>query len=194
MAENYFFNRLDRYFVRSVGEPTRIDPPEWGYGDVKAITVTFVDPTPKGRVEVVTSLSAVQVAIGTPGSAPITTATATTPSAAFAYPITIPLNVAGVNTFLGSELRKAATLEFMVTDSVGPNRYRSTLYIFQQLNTGAVADTAPGDSALGVQQARGIYVPQDGVAGASRVLRSPSGYRVLEYYGDDKQMHYDPID
>lgn len=194
MAETYFFNRRDRYFVRSVEEPTRVDPPEWAFGDVKSIAVTFLDPTSRGRSEVVTSLTGVQIGIGTPGSTVVTSATAGTPSASFAYPFTIALNLTAVNNFLGSELRKQATLEFRVSDATGPNRYRATIFLLQQLLSDAVVDPAPPELALGQNQARGIYVAQDGVAGASRILRSPSGYRVLEYYGDDKQMHYDPLD
>lgn len=194
MAESYFFNRKERFFVRSVEEPTRIDPPEWGYGDVKAITVTFVDPLPRGRVSVVVDPVSVQLGIGTPGGSVLTSATASTPSSASAYPFTVPLNIAAINTFLGSDTRKQTTLEFLITDSTGPNHYPTALFIRQQLLSTSVVDPAPPAVGISVETASGLFVPKSGVAGEARILRSPLGYRVLEYYGDDKQMHWDPID
>lgn len=193
MAENYFFNRRDRYFVRSVEEPVRIDPPEWGYGDVKAITVTFLDPTPRGRAEVVTSLTGVQLGIGTPGGTVLTSATAGAASASYAYPFTVALNLSAVNTFLGSELRRSTTLEFRVSDTTGPNRYRGSIFLLQQLLSDAVADPAPPEVALSRNEAAGVYVPKEWPEGMFMVATATGGRRFSIYPHPDGRFQFDEI-
>jgi|GEM_PF-6147957 len=193
MAEHYVFNRMDGVFVKSVSEPTPVDPPEWARGDVKSITVTFVDPLPRGRVSVVTSIVGAQLGLGTPGGTVLTSATAGTVDASFAYPFTVSLNLAAIGTFLGSELRKSTTIEFRVSDSTGPNRYHGTVILLQQLLSDTVADPAPPEVALTRNEAAGIYTPKEWPAGMRQIMTTDSGRRFLVYPHDDGRFQFDEI-
>lgn len=193
MPENYFFNRRERFFVKSVEEPTRIDPPEWGFGDVKAITLTFVDPISRGRVQVVTSITSAQLAIGTPGGTVLTSATASGVDASFAHAFTVPLNIAAIDTFLGSDLKKPTTIEFRVSDSTGPNRHQGAVVLIQQLISDTIVDPSPPEVALGRNEAAGIYTPKEWPAGMRQIVTTDSGRRFMVYPHDDGRFQFDEI-
>jgi hypothetical protein len=152
--------------------------------------VTFVDPTPKGKVEVVVTPLSVQLGIGTPGGTILTSATSTGASAAYAYSFTVPLNIAAINTFLGTDTRKQTTLEFLATDSTGPNHYQTALVLRQQLLSTAVVDPSPPAVGISLETASGVFVPKEWPAGMVMVAVSQSGRRFAISVHDDGRFEF----
>jgi hypothetical protein len=172
MADSHVFNLTTGKWLRSSTDPTPIDPPAWAYGDTRSVEITFVRSGEGARVSVVQSLVSAQLILGSPGSV-LTSATAGTPTAAFAYPFTVVMGAA-VNTFLGQATSKYTTIEFKLTDAVGAARYHGSLKVLQQVGSDALADPVTGDTALGFNQAQGIYISKEPDSGTRMIWTDES--------------------
>lgn len=155
----WVFNISTESFIRSVSNPASINPPSLVYGDTPTLLVTFVKngATP-GTVEVITSATAVRVAVGTLGSA-ATTATATGPDANGAYTVVLPMGVAGILTILGTAAEANTNIEFKLGSPV--TSYQSKVKVKALLDAGTVDPTPPPDVSLGTAAAKGMFILKD---------------------------------
>jgi hypothetical protein len=196
MAEDYYFDLTNNEWIESIEnpEPLRTGYPEWGAGDVREATVTFVR---RNGISVIVeqSLTAAQIGVaGTLGGAVLTSATAGTPSAAWAYPFTINFAVAAVTSFIGTTEDKTGHLEFRLSTTAGPKRHRTRVRMMAQVLSDAVADPIAPEVALTRNEAAGIYLSKDGAAGEFKKWTSPDGtITKIQYLGNDGQMHFDDV-
>lgn len=160
-----FFELTNSVFVQSVDSPNQINPPLFYADDVKPIKLKLLRRLTAQTVEVVdlTGVS-VQVAIGTPATAPtvFTSATAGTVDGEGFLPITLPFNVAAVQTALGTSREINATMEFRVVTGATPQRYQVSVPIRQRLITGTTQDPAPPLIATSIEEVLSLCVPRDG--------------------------------
>lgn len=196
-----FFELTNSVFVQSVAAPNQINPPLFYADDVKPIKLKLLRRTSASAVEVVdvTGVS-VQVAIGTPAAAPtvFTSATAGTVDGDGFLPITLPFNVAAVQTALGTALQISATMEFRVVTGATPQRYQVSVPIRQRLITGTTQDPAPPLIATSIEEVLSLCVPRDGSNSSypchSFILLdeddSTKQYRVVVRAG---QLHCEPL-
>lgn len=195
MAEEYTFNLTTKRWIESYSNPEPLSTgfPIWGYGDTRSINVTFV--TQNGiDVQVVTSLLSARLGIASAaGATVLTSATAGTPSAAWAFPFTVDMAQSGINTFLGSLTERMAVLEFRLADVIGPRRYQTQVKILQQVLSDTASDPIAPEVALTRNEAAGIYVPKEWPAGMRQIVTTDSGRQFINYPGDDGQWHLDPI-
>lgn len=192
MAEKYYCNISTGRWIRSPDDPVDVKAPSWGYGDVKSIGVTFCENAPGRAVTVVSRFTSAQLGVGTIGSAAITSATAGSPTSN-EFPFTVPLNLAAVLSYLGGSASRGATIEFLLSDATGPNRYHFDLTIKGQILTGSTQDPTPPEVAVGRNEAAALYVPKVGVAGGGFTLKNSAGEEFFVYMGDDRQLHADPV-
>ncbi len=192
MSDAYTFDLDRKQWIESFDNPVPLKTffPVWGYGDVRAITVTFVRRA-GNSVTVEQSLVSAQLGIGTPGGTVLTTATAGTPSAAFAYPFSVNMAQAAVNTYLGSALSKKAPLEFRLSDATGPQRYQTQVTILQQLISDSVSDPIAPEVALTRNEASGIYVPKEWPAGMRMIVTDEATGERLAMYVNNRQVQFD---
>lgn len=160
-----FFELTNSVFVQSVASPNTINSPLFYADDVKPILLKLVRRVSPQSVEVVdlTGVS-VQVAIGTPASAPtvFTSATAGAVDGSGFLPISLPFNVAAVQTALGTALEISATMEFRVVFGATPQRYQVKVPVRQRLITGTTQDPAPPQIATTIDEVLALCVPRDG--------------------------------
>ena len=160
-----FFELTSSVFVQSVESPNQINPPVFYNDDVKPILLKLVRRISPQAVEVVdlTGVS-VQVAIGTlaPVLTVYTSATAGSVDGDGFLPITLPFNVAAVQTALGTNLQISATMEFRVLTGATPQRYQVSVPVKQRLITGTTQDPAPPLISTTLQEVMSLMVPRDG--------------------------------
>ena len=160
-----FFELTSSVFVQSVESPNQINPPVFYNDDVKPILLKLVRRISPQAVEVVdlTGVS-VQVAIGTlaPVLTVYTSATAGSVDGDGFLPITLPFNVAAVQTALGTNLQISATMEFRVLTGATPQRYQVSVPVKQRLITGTTQDPAPPLIGTTIQEVLALMVPRDG--------------------------------
>lgn len=160
-----FFELTNSVFLQSVESPNQINPPLFYADDVKPIKLKLVRRINAQSVEVVdvTGVS-VQVAIGVPAAGPTvyTSATAGTVDGEGFLPITLPFNVAAVQTALGTALEISATMEFRVLFGATPQRYQVKVPLRQRLITGTTQDPAPPQIATTIDEVLSLCVPRDG--------------------------------
>lgn len=165
MPAELFFELTNSVFVQSVESPNQIAGPVFYADDVKPILLKILRRTSPGGVEVVdlTGIT-VQIAIGAPASSPTvyTSATSGTVDASGFLPISLPLNVAAVQTALGTAGAINPTMEFRVVGADGPERYQTSCTLRQRLITGTLADPAAPLIATSLEEVRAIMVPRDG--------------------------------
>ena len=164
MATELVFDITNQQFLQSVTQPAVINTPLWFYGEVKHLSIKFVRRTAANTVTVVSGTGvAMQMALGNlTGPTVYTSATA---SAAVDdwFAVTLQLNVAGVQSALGSNIRISAVVEFQLTSVASePEKYQSTINISQRLISTSLVDPPAGDAAIGGAEARTLFVPRDG--------------------------------
>ncbi len=160
-----FFELTRAVFVQSVESPSQIDGPVFFADDVKSILLKLVRRISADSVEVVNlSGVVVQMALGTPAASPtvITSATSSAVDANGFLPISLPMNVSGVQTALSTNLTISPTLEFRVTTGSDPQRYQTTCTIKQRLITGTLQDPAAPLVATSLDEVMSLVVPRDG--------------------------------
>lgn len=164
-ATELFFDLTNQYFVQAVATPNQINGPIFYADDVKPILLKLVRRTSPAAVEVVdlTGITA-QVGLGTPSSSPtvITSATSGSVNGDGFLEITLPFNVAGVQTALGVLPQITPTFEIRVIDGATPNRYQTGCTLKQRLLTGALVDIAAPDVATSLAEVLSVCVPRDG--------------------------------
>ena len=160
-----FFELTNSVFVQSVEAPNQIAAPVLYADDLKPILLKFLRRISPTEVEVVglTGVTA-QMAIGTPAGTPtvITSATSGIVDANGFLPISLPLNIAAVQTALGTSREIQSTVEFRVIFGSNPQRFQTTITVRQRLITGTLADPAPPAVALSLEEANSLFVPRDG--------------------------------
>lgn len=160
-----FFELTNSVFVQSVESPNQINAPLFYADDVKPIKLKLLRRINAQEVEVVdvTGVS-VQVAVGVAASAPMvyTSATAGAVDGEGFLPITLPFNVAAVQTALGTALEIQATMEFRVLFGATPQRYQVKVPVRQRLITGTTQDPAPPQIAATIDEVLALCVPRDG--------------------------------
>lgn len=196
-----YFELTNSVFVQSVDSPNQINPPLFYADDVKPILLKLVRRLTAQQVEVIdlTGVS-VQVAIGTPAAAPtvFTSATAGSVDGDGFLPITLPFNVAAVQTALGTSLEISATMEFRVLTGSTPQRYQVKVPVRQRLITGTTQDPAPPLIATSIEEVLALCVPRDGSNStnpcASYILLDEDDatkqYRIVIRAGE---MHVEPL-
>lgn len=171
MADELYFDITNEEFVQSVESPNHIKGPTWYNDDVRPILLKLLRRDSPSAVSVVDLTGVtVQMALGVPAASPspITSATSTGVDGNGFLVFSLPLNVAAVATYLGSELEKTPYVEFRVVSASDPNRYQTKCTLRQRLITGALADPAPPAIATSLQEVMQLAVPRDGtLAGQS---------------------------
>ena len=163
--ERLTFDITNQRFVLSVSQPVFITAPEWYVGDVRSIQIQFVRRTSGQAVEVVSGSGiTLQVALGSPGVTPTvyTSATAGVADSSHTFTVSLPLNVAGVVTAIGSSASISAQLEFKSTDGASPMRYRTTVTIKQNVISATLTDPTPSPVAISSAEAYSAFVLRDG--------------------------------
>lgn len=160
-----FFDINNSQFVQSVDAPNTIASPVFYADDIKSILLKLVARTSPSQVSVVdqTGLT-VQIAIGTPAAVPtvVTSATSGSIDANGFLPISLPLNVAAVQTALGSATQVSLTMEFRVVSGANPQRYQTSCSVRQRLITGTLQDPAAPGVATSLTEVLALCVPRDG--------------------------------
>lgn len=188
------FNVTREIWVRSASEPSQVLPPKWYSGDVRSIKVQFVRDEPSGKVSVVTDIVSVQVGVGTPGTASLTSATSGVADSAYFYSIDLPFPKSATETFIGSTGERSTTLEFRTSSATGDQRYQTQVTLKKQLLSGTDADPSATDSPLGTLTAANLYVTKAAIAGEIKYWMSADGLKQkIQYLGNDGLMHYDDI-
>ena len=161
-----YFNITSQSFIASVDQPSPINTPTWYADDTKHLLIQFVQSESAGAVSVVPGTGiTLTVAIGAPGSSPTvdTSATAGAADATDTFTVDLPMNVAGVQTALGSSTSVQRTIEFRTVDGSGASqRYSAKINIAQRLITGTLVDVAPPLTALSGQEAIATLIPRNG--------------------------------
>jgi len=160
-----FFEIKGSVFVQSVEQPNQINNPVFYADDVKPILLKLVSRISATTVEVVdlTGIT-VQMALGTPAAVPtvFTSATSSTVDGNGFLPISLPLNVAAVQTALGTNLSINPTLEFRIVSGATPERYQTSCTLKQRLITGTLADPDAPAIATSLAEVMSLMVPRDG--------------------------------
>jgi hypothetical protein len=190
----WVYNISTNSFVAGIADGTPINPPSLVSGDTPTILVTFVKNSRAGGIEVVTSATAVRIAIGPIGGAVATSATATGPNSDNAYTISLPMGVAGITTLLNGSSRVQTDIEFKIGSPF--TSYQSRVSVNGLLDAGATSPTPPADVSLGTNQALGMFQLRDDSSNGNtnptqRISRSsgPLGKLFLETMDDSGQWH-----
>jgi hypothetical protein len=201
MADELYFDITNEYFVQSVDSPNQIKGPTWYADDVRPILLKLVKRDSPSSVSVVDLTGVtVQIAIGSPAAVPTvyTSATSSVADGNGFLPISLPLNVAAVQTALGSLGEINPTLEIRVVSSSTPNRYQTRCTLRQRLITGTLADPAAPLIATTLQEVMALCVPRNGaLAGqlCSSFIMVDDNDNTKVYRGvlRDGEMHWEQI-
>ena len=160
-----FFELTNSVFVQSVETPNQIAAPLFYNDDIKPILLKLLRRISPEEVEVVDLTGVtVQIAIGSVGATPTvyTSATSGILDANGFLPISLPFNVAGVVTALGSAAQITPTLELRVVFGANPQRFQTTCTLKQRLITGTLADPAAPTVATSLEEVLSLCVPRNG--------------------------------
>lgn len=160
-----YFDITNNKFVQSVEQPSFVNQPVFFADDTKHLLIQFVERDSSSTVSVVSATGiTLQVAIGdtAPPLTVDTSATAGAADAAHIFTVDLPMNVAGVQSALGSNKSVNRTIEFRTSDATGAQRYQSPVTIVQRLITGTLVDPAPPAVAISGAEALATFVPRDG--------------------------------
>ncbi len=158
-----FFELNDSVFVQSVASPNQIRNPVWYADDVKPLLWKLVRRISPDAVEVVDLTGVtIQVAVGAAAASPTvyTSATSGTVNADGFLAVSLPFNLAAVQSALGSAFEIYPTLEIKFVGST--ERYSTTCTIRQRLITGTLQDPAAPGIATTLEEVMSIMVPRDG--------------------------------
>jgi len=152
-------------FIRSLAEPSVISPPAWYADDIKPLRFQFVNRTSATQVTVRSGAGiSLRIAVGDPAPTPVVDASATagSPDASHIFPVTLGLNVAAVQTALGSADTVTRILEFRWSDGTNPQRWETPIRLKQRIITDALADVPAPAVAISSVEAQSLFVPRDG--------------------------------
>ena len=161
-----FFELTQGVFVQSVAQPNQINSPIFYQYDVKPLLLKFLRRISATSVEVVDLTGVtVQMGIGTFASGVftvITSATSSTVDGNGFLPISMPFNVAGVTTALGTAKAINPDLEFRIVSAAAPERYQTSCILRAAMITGTLADPVAPDVATSLGEVMALMVPRDG--------------------------------
>ena len=198
--------RLNFFVNLNTGEMSKSDTslvafslPDLVAGDSVLLAIGLVDDRTSafpGTLDRQTSAgTSCQVAIGTEGAAPHTSATMSVVDNLFQA--VLPLNVAGITGLFTSTPTQpvSRTFEMQFTDAGGELTIKKSVTIRNQLITGALVDAPAPDVALGKAEAANLYLKQgENAAGGGFVLVSPDGNQKAFCYLDDQgQFQVSPL-
>ena len=168
--DHYFFNLSPNEFgwVLSVDQPTRIEPPVFGYGDLRDFGVTFVWKNATGRAEkVVDGLSArIGLSNASTGAVLEPAATAGTPDN-YEFPFSLPISGALIAALMSGRTEKLLVrCEFKVNN----NRYYSSLYIAPQILSDATPDPTATEPATTMSEVAGVFVSKEWPVGMRMIV------------------------
>lgn len=193
--ESYYFNINTRKFVRSAQSAQSISPPVWGHNDVRDFGVTFVQPVGLGGVQVLTTITSVQVNVSSP-SAPNTVLASYTAGTASnnEHPFLLTLG-STLDAFMSGQTSPVEAIgQFRIVTATGENRYPFTLYIAPKQATATTADTSSEDGHLTKTETAALYMPKEVPAGGFQIWTTASGLKYKVYFHDDLTFHADRID
>lgn len=182
--------------VFSVQTPTPVAFPTWFLEDSKNLTIQFVQSgATQGTVSVAPGTGiGLQVAIGTPGIAAVSSATAGA-SVGDVFSVVLPMNTTALQAlFAGPPATSQVTLIFEFRTSSGgtPQRYQFPLIVKLNLIPDTLIDPAPPDTAIGKADANASFVLKNGGNGDIQIMRSKDGTkRAQVYLGNDGILHTD---
>lgn len=195
------FDITTQSFITSLTQPSAINTPAWYADDIKHLSITFARRSSANTVSVVSGTGiTLQIAIGDPASSPTvdTSATAAAADANHAFVADLPLNVAAIQTALGTNDEVTRILEFRTSDASGSQRYQTPIRIKQRLITGTLQDPAAPAVAISGSEAFSSFVPRDG----SNTSYPNSGFIMVDSDDTTKkylvsiragQMHVEPL-
>lgn len=160
-----FFELTNSVFVQSIAQPNQINSPIFYADDVKPILLKLLRRISASSVEIVDLTGVtVQMAFGTPAAVPTvhTSATSGTVDGNGFLPITMPFNVAAVQTALGTADQIITKMELRVVTAADPQRYQTPVTIRQRLITGTLADPAAPAVATSLAEVLSLCVPRNG--------------------------------
>lgn len=163
--DHYFFNLSPNEFgwVQSVEQPSRIDAPVFGYGDLRDFGVTFVWKTSQGRAEKVTDGLSARIGLSNASTGAVLepAATAGTPDN-YEFPFELPVSGTNMAALMSGKTDKVLVrCEFKVNS----NRYYSHLYIAPQIISDATPDPTATEPATTMSEVAGVFVPKEWPAG-----------------------------
>lgn len=194
----FIFNISTGQLVLSVAQPTPVANPAWFYLDTKHLAIQFVqNGATNGTVTVVPAAGiGLVIGAGTPGSTPLTSATAPAADATNTFTVDLPMGTAGILSALGSGAAVPFTTVFELRTSDGVNfqRYELPLKIMPSLLSGTITATPPPDVAIGVNAANATFAKKVQLAGDFEIWKSDDGSRTARVYlGRDGVIHADPL-
>lgn len=189
------FNISTGQLILSAVQPSPVANPIWYYGDTKHLNIQFVqNGATQGTVSILPSAGiGLAIGAGTPGSTPLTTATASGPDANGIFTADLSMTTSLITTAIANG-QIECVLELRTSDGTNFQRYELPLVIKPSLLSGTITATPPPDTAIGVNAAKATFVSKDGAAGDFQIMRSPDGTKKCRFYwGNDGVEHFDPI-
>lgn len=191
--ETYFFNLSPDEFgwVRSLEQPSRIDPPVFGLNDNRDFGIVFLRKVSVSKAEKVLDVVSARIGLANGTTSLEPSATAGAPDN-YEFPFVLPISGTNIATLMSGKTAKVKVdAEFLIVSAAGRNRYYSFLFIAPPINSDAVPDPAVTEPAVTMSEVTGVAALKQRPAGASDYWIDRQTGELVEVYVENRQFRFD---